>query len=271
MSAAAASAPVLEMVGVSVIRQGREIVRDVSLRIQVGEAVAVVGASGAGKSTLAGLAAGLIRPSQGQVKFRGGTMAAASGPAPSSPRVVQMIWQDPQRSLDPRQTVAEIIAEGLELDPGCAPARGHFWSRRRRAWREETAAAWLPRVGLGAELAERFPAALSGGQRQRVAIARALAVQPQLLVADEPTAALDPPTGLEILELLTSLQAGGLACLLITHQPAQAALFAQRVLVMEAGRVVEAGPAGEVLRAPRHPVTQALLTALPPWPPTPPD
>lgn len=238
----------------------------VSLTLGAGETLAVVGPSGAGKTTLARLASGLLPPSAGSV-WIGGTNLALLPPA-AMRRLrgeVQLVWQDPQRSLDPKQSVAEIVAEGLELQ---SSAPGLPISRRRRQWREAVAAEWLPQVGLDAGLARRRPGELSGGQRQRVALARALAVQPRLLIADEPTAALDPPTGRQILERMAEMQArAGLACLLITHHPAQAAGWARRIAVLDAGAIVETGAAAEVLARPAHPLTRRLLAAQPPWPP----
>jgi len=268
-AAAATAALALELDSVGAELEGRRILGAVSLRLGAGETLAVVGPSGAGKSTLGRLAVGLQAPSLGRVLVEGQDLAALSpGELRRLRPAMQLIYQDPQRSLDPRLPVAAAISEGLELQGGEAPG----WGRGLRAWRQRQAEAWLPRVGLEASLAWRLPAELSGGQRQRVAIARALALRPRLLVADEPVAALDAATGAGILALLGQLQREQrLACLLISHHLAQVAGLAQRVAVLapgpEGATVVETGPTAEVLARPQHRLTQALLAALPPWPP----
>ncbi len=278
MSAAApnptAPPPALEFRGVGARSAGRWIVRGVSFAIAPGEMLALLGPSGAGKSTLARLAVGDIAAAEGSVLVDGKNLACLKPPELRRLRSrMPMIYQDPQRSLDPSQSVAAIITEGLELLPA-AELRppGLPGTPRRRRWRRELAAGWLERVGLEADLGERRPRALSGGQRQRVAIARACAVRPALLVADEPVSALDVATGAQILALLAQLQReAGLACLLISHHLPQLSGLAQRLAVMapteEGGRVVELGAAAEVLAAPRHPLTRALAAAVPPWPP----
>ena len=254
--------PTLELVNASARLGAREVVRDVSLQIAAGETVAVVGPSGAGKSSLARLALGLVPASSGVVRFEGRELAAVPARERRALRgAMQLIYQDPQRSLDPTMTVAEIIAEGVEIH-----TRGLPW--RRRAWRLALARTWLERVGLAGELAHRFPARLSGGQRQRVAIARALALAPRLLVADEPTASLDAAGGAEILALMFAGQAERQrACLVISHSLAQISARADRIAVMDQGRIVELAPARQLLASPAHPLTRLLLAATPPWPP----
>ena len=227
----------------------------VSLTISAGRTLALVGESGCGKTTVGKALLQLIKPTAGSVKL-GGSELVGMKPKPlrAARRHMQMVFQDPFASLNPRLRVGDIIAEGmaslgLEND-----------SQAQR----NAVAALLRQVGLPDEAVERYPHEFSGGQRQRIAIARALAVQPELLICDEPTSALDVSVQAQILNLLKALQEElGVAYLFITHNFAVVEYLAHDVAVMYLGRIVEQGRAEEVLRAPRHPYTQALLSAVP--------
>ena len=233
-------------------------VDDVSFDVQAGEVVALVGASGSGKSTVARLIARLDRPTAGQIVWRGQDVLAAEGRRPSLAyrAGVQMIFQDPFAVLNPVHTIAHHLERPLRL-------------HRRIGDRAQVSAAvqaLLETVGLhpAAEMAGKYPHQLSGGQRQRVGIARALAVQPALVLADEPTSMLDVSIRMEILNLLLTLkQRQGLAYLYITHDLGSARAIADRLLVMQAGRIVESGPTADVLAQPAHEYTRALLAAIP--------
>ena len=227
----------------------------VSLDLRRGRTLALVGESGCGKTTVGKALLQLIRPSGGSAALDGQELTGLSRSALRPlRRRMQMIFQDPFASLNPRLSVGEIIAEGMNA-LGVAAASGE---------REAAIAAMLQQVGLPAEAAQRYPHEFSGGQRQRIAIARALAVQPELIVCDEPTSALDVSVQAQILNLLKSLQDDlGLAYLFITHNFAVVEYLAHEVAVMYLGRIVERGSVDDVLRSPRHPYTQALLSAVP--------
>ncbi|GGZ75022.1 ABC transporter ATP-binding protein [Streptomyces echinoruber] len=225
----------------------------VHLDIRPGEIVALVGESGCGKTTLARALLGLVRPTRGQVVFAGRPLEYGSRALKTYRRRAQLVLQDPSGSLNPRHTVYEAVAEGLRI-------------HRHGGDEREAVARALSRAGLRPP--ERFflrhPHELSGGQRQRVVIAGALALDPELLVADEPVASLDASARGEILALLLRLRTElGLAALVVTHDLGLAWNIADRVAVMYLGRVVETGPVEDVLTAPRHPYTQALLSVLP--------
>jgi peptide/nickel transport system ATP-binding protein len=223
----------------------------VSLVIEAGRTLALVGESGCGKTTVGKALLHLIEPTSGRVALAGEPVTAAR--LERLRRQAQMVFQDPFGSLNPRMRVVDILLEGMEaLRVGDA-------GQRRAA-----VARLLQQVGLPDDAGGRYPHAFSGGQRQRIAIARALAVAPQLVICDEPTSALDVSVQAQILNLLKDLQDElGLAYLFITHNLAVVEYLAHRVAVMYLGRVVEAGPAAQVLRAPRHPYTQALVAAVP--------
>ena len=226
----------------------------VDLTVERGECLALVGESGSGKTTLGRCAVRLIEPTAGSVRFDGEDLLALR-PAElrARRRRFQMVFQDPYGSLDPRQRVESILEEPLALH-----------SDLDRAGRRRRAAELLATVGLAPELGGRFPHELSGGQRQRVGIARALAPEPELLVADEPVSSLDVSVRGQILSLLEGLRERfGLSLLLIAHDMGSVERLADRVAVMYEGRVVELGPAREVLRRPRHPYTAGLLAAVP--------
>jgi ABC-type microcin C transport system duplicated ATPase subunit YejF len=233
-------------------------VDDISLDVAAGETLALVGESGSGKTTLARMLLRLIEPDSGELHFDGRDLLAARGAGLRAlRRQMQMIFQDPFSSLDPRMRVESIIGEPLEIhEPGLG-----------RSARRERVAEALVAVGLDAQTLRRFPHEFSGGQRQRIGIARALVLRPKLVVADEPVSALDVSVGAQILELLKTLQAQfGLTYVVISHSLPVVAQLATRVAVMQAGRLVEVGPTERVLEAPEHPYTRALLAAVPALP-----
>jgi oligopeptide/dipeptide ABC transporter ATP-binding protein len=226
-------------------------ITDVTLAIEPGESVALVGESGSGKTTLGRLLLGLLTPTSGRVTFDGIDLATAK--RREIRRRMQIVFQDPQSSLDPRRPVGSQIADGLEIHNIVPPDE-------RRARVE----ALLAQVGLPSAHADRFPHEFSGGQRQRIGIARALATGPEFVVADEPVSALDVSVQAQVLAVLADLRARlGLALLFISHDLAVVRSLCERVVVMYLGRVMEAGPVAQVFNSPRHPYTQALLSAVP--------
>jgi peptide/nickel transport system ATP-binding protein len=260
----AAPAPVVEIRDLVVDFPGRggyfrktaakRAVQGVSLRIMPGETVALVGASGSGKTTVGRAIVGLVAPSGGEVLFQGRSGAARSAEETRAWRLAcQMVFQDPYGSLDPRMTVEALIAEPLRLMPDLDTA-AHA-ARVREA---------LLEVGLDPAFAGRYPHELSGGQRQRVAIARAIVRRPAFVVADEPVSALDMTVQKQILTLIRSLQEKhGFACLFVSHDLGAVEQVADRVLVMDDGRIVEEGTRDDIFDRARHPVTQRLLGAMP--------
>ncbi|SDJ39116.1 ABC transporter ATP-binding protein [Streptomyces indicus] len=226
----------------------------VSLTIGPGEVVGLVGESGSGKSTVGRCVVRLDTPTGGEVVIDGTDVTSLSARQMRPLRKkVHLVFQDPSSSLNPRMTIRQIIAEPLRLH-GLA-------SRAEASARVDEL---LRQVGLRPELADRTPHQLSGGQRQRVSIARALSVEPALLVADEPTSALDVSVQASVLNLLADLQKDrGFGCLFITHDLAAVEYLADRIAVMYLGRIVEQAPAGELFADPKHPYTQALLSAAP--------
>ena len=231
-------------------------VDDVSFAIAPGESVGLVGESGCGKSTLVRLLARLHDATEGRIVFDGADLAAT--PALKFARdtrraQIQMVFQDPTDSLNPRYTARETIAEPLALLTGLRGAEA-------TARVDEVA----EQVGLPLALLLRYPHQLSGGQKARVGIARALAVKPRLLILDEPTAALDVSVQAVVLQLLARLRRElGLSCLFVSHDLNVVRLLTEKVAVMYLGKLVEFGPSEQVFRAPRHPYTQALVSAIP--------
>ena len=227
----------------------------VSFDIGAGRTLALVGESGCGKTTVGKGLLQLIKPTAGSIGFDGRALAGASARELHASRAaMQIVFQDPFASLNPRMRVGDIIAEGM----------ASFAIGADSTEREQAAIALLEQVGLAADARYRYPHEFSGGQRQRIAIARALAVNPRLIVCDEPTSALDVSVQAQILNLLSDLQRErGVALLFITHNLAVVEHLAHDIAVMYLGRIVEAGSADEVLQRPRHPYTQALLAAVP--------
>jgi len=230
-------------------------VHEVSFQVEAGETVAIVGESGSGKSTIARLIMRLIEPDAGRIEWLGEDVTKLGGRGwRRRRRHVQMVFQDPFASLNPRMKIVEAVGEGLRVH---APALS-------RSQRRERVAAILEQCGLGGEVLDRYPHQFSGGQRQRIGIARALAVEPKALVLDEPVSALDVSVQAQILNLLAELKRRHrLAYVFISHDLSVVRHMADRVLVMFAGRVVEAGEVADVFGRPRHPYTRALLDARP--------
>lgn len=226
----------------------------VSLRVGRGEIVGLIGESGSGKSTLARVLLGLQRPESGSVQAAGADVYGLAPPAARTfRRCVQLVFQDAVGSLNPRFTVRATLAEALTVH-GCVG----------RADCAERVGELLRQVGLSPETADQYPRELSGGQCQRVSIARALAVEPAVLIADEPVSALDVSVQARILKLLAGLRSSlGLTVLLIAHDLAVVRAVCDRVYVLWQGQIVESGTADEVLRAPRHIHTRALVAAVP--------
>jgi oligopeptide/dipeptide ABC transporter ATP-binding protein len=251
--------PVLECVEVkkhfAVGRRSRlHAVDDVSFEIAAGESVGLVGESGCGKSTLVRLITRMLDASAGDILYRGrniGFIPARSFAGTQFRPKIQMVFQDPSDSLNPRYTAFEAIAEPLRR-------LGNAEQLERQV--EEVAR----KVGLPAELLPRFPHQLSGGQKARVGIARAIVLMPDLLVLDEPTAALDVSVQATILKLLAELKRDlGMSYLFVSHDLNVVRMLCDRVIVMYLGRIVEQGPAQQMFDAPAHPYTRALINAIP--------
>jgi ABC-type glutathione transport system ATPase component len=225
----------------------------VDLAVETGGVLGIVGESGSGKSTLAHVAVGLTQPTAGTVRLGGQDRAAlAPDEARAWRRAVQIVFQDPNGALNPRKTVRRCLGETLALTD--LPRAGH----------EARSVELLGMVGLGAEALGRLPHQLSGGQRQRVGLARALAMEPRLLIADEPVASLDVSLQAQVVNLLIRLTRElGLTLVFISHDLALVRRIATRVVVMQRGRIVEDAPAAALFAAPSHPYTRTLLAAVP--------
>lgn len=252
------TAPLLAAEGLSktFVSPGRRVAAldNVSLALAPGETLGLVGPSGCGKSTLARVLLRLIAPDAGRVSFAGEELTALDGERLRRlRRRIQMVFQDPLAAFNPRATVARALDDPLRIH-GLAP----------RAARPAAIAALLEQVGLSPDLGPRPVHAISGGQRQRLAIARALASRPDLIVFDEAVSALDVAVRRRILDLIVALQREHrLACLFISHDLAVVRAVSHRIAVMDAGRIVEEGPAGDIVSAPRSAVGQALVAATP--------
>ncbi len=264
-SVVAAASPVLEVTDLvmdfpirsGVLRRTTGAIRAVdrvSLSVDPGTTLGLVGETGSGKSTLARLILRLIDPTSGTVVVDGKDITSLRGPALRRHREsMQMVFQDPYSSLDPRQSIADVVGEPLAIHTSMS-----------RVEREQRVVQLLDQVGLGSHVLQRQPHEFSGGQRQRIAIARALALQPQLLVCDEPVSALDVSTQSQVINLFTELQQQlGVAYLFIAHDLSVVRHISNRIAVMYLGQIVEEGPADEVYERPTHPYTAALLSSIP--------
>ena len=264
-SVVAADSPVLEVHDLvmdfplrsGVLRRTTGAVRavdQVSLRVAPGTTLGLVGETGSGKSTLARLILRLIDPTSGTIVVDGQDITSLRGPTLRRHReTMQMVFQDPYSSLDPRQSIADVVGEPLAIHTSMS-----------RAEREQRVVQLLDQVGLGSHVLQRQPHEFSGGQRQRIAIARALALQPKLLVCDEPVSALDVSTQSQVINLFTDLQRQlGVAYLFIAHDLSVVRHISKRIAVMYLGQIVEEGDADEVYERPTHPYTAALLSSIP--------
>ena len=229
-------------------------VHGVSLHVAPGEVVALVGGSGSGKTSIGRALAGLLTPTSGEIRYAGRPVVPGSVSWSDYRRNCQMVFQDPYSSLDPRMTISAIVGEALRIMPNLP-----------RGEKADRVGAILDEVGLGkADYASRYPHELSGGQRQRVAIARALIRRPALVIADEPVSALDVTVRAQILELLADLQKRyGFSCLFISHDLGVVEQVADRVVVMQDGRIAEEGDRDQVFDDPQHAYTRRLLSAIP--------
>lgn len=230
----------------------------VSIEIGPGETVAIVGESGCGKTTLARTILNLVKPISGSIKLEGKERLVKHSTSKVQFRTIQMMFQDPDSSLDPTMRIRDTVAEPLD---------GLY--KLSRGERENKVAKALVAVGLGEEFLDRLPRQLSGGQKQRVNIARAIVTEPRLVVLDEPTSALDASVQAQILNLLLDLQKEfNLSYLIITHNISVAEYLSDRIYVMYAGKIVEYGPTKDVIKHPRHPYTITLIASAPipdPW------